>query len=533
MDFTLSKQQQMVQKMYREFAENEVKPLAKKVDAEEYFPKETVEKMGKLGMMGIYFPTEVGGAGGDVLSYVMAVEELSKVCGTTGVIVSAHTSLCAAPIYENGTPEQKAKYLPKLCSGEWLGAFGLTEPGAGTDAQGQQTIAKEDGDYWVLNGSKIFITNAGFADVFIVIAVTDNVLDKRGRPTKLCSAFIVERTDPGFSVGKAEDKMGIRGSSTCELIFEDCRIPKDRMLGVRGKGFQLAMATLDGGRIGIASQALGIAEGALEETVAYVKERKQFGRSISAFQNTQFELAEMKARVEAAKYLGITHHALDGVVTGVAVTAEQLQAAAGHIACGAGCDQLCLSSLDAVTNLLAVHCFLLLQSSSVDQILCSLNACLHLSQLELGVLECGNAAAELLALLDVSNGLFQSALGNAQSLRCDTDTAAVQSSHSQLEAAATHTQHTVSRDAAVLKDQLAGGRTADAHLVLSLTDGEARVGALHDKGGALLGGTAPPVSSSLLTPACVLLLFMKMVLPSRRQSICPSCAAVSGWVLSA
>ena len=197
--------------------------------------------MGKLGMMGIYFPTSVGGAGGDVLSYVMAVEELSKVCGTTGVIVSAHTSLCAAPIYENGTPEQKAKYLPKLCSGEWLGAFGLTEPGAGTDAQGQQTIAKEEDDCWVLNGSKIFITNAGFADVFIVIAVTDHVLDKKGRPTKLCSAFIVERTDPGFSVGKAEDKMGIRGSSTCELIFEDCRIPKDRMLGVRGKGFQLAI----------------------------------------------------------------------------------------------------------------------------------------------------------------------------------------------------------------------------------------------------------------------------------------------------
>ena len=303
MDFTLSKQQQMVQKMYREFAENEVKPLAKKVDAEEYFPKETVEKMGKLGMMGIYFPTSVGGAGGDVLSYVMAVEELSKVCGTTGVIVSAHTSLCAAPIYENGTPEQKAKYLPKLCSGEWLGAFGLTEPGAGTDAQGQQTIAKEEDDCWVLNGSKIFITNAGFADVFIVIAVTDHVLDKKGRPTKLCSAFIVERTDPGFSVGKAEDKMGIRGSSTCELIFEDCRIPKDRMLGVRGKGFQLAMATLDGGRIGIASQALGIAEGALERTVAYTKERKQFGKSISGFQNTQFQLADMATKVEAAKML--------------------------------------------------------------------------------------------------------------------------------------------------------------------------------------------------------------------------------------
>ena len=337
MDFTLSKQQQMVQKMYREFAENEVKPLAKKVDAEEYVPKETVEKMGKLGMMVIYFPTEVGGAGGDVLSYVMAVEELSKVCGTTGVIVSAHTSLCAAPIYENGTPEQKAKYLPKLCSGEWLGAFGLTEPGAGTDAQGQQTIAKEEDDCWVLNGSKIFITNAGFADVFIVIAVTDNVLDKRGRPTKLCSAFIVERTDPGFSVGKAEDKMGIRGSSTCELIFEDCRIPKDRMLGVRGKGFQLAMATLDGGRIGIASQALGIAEGALEETVAYVKERKQFGRAIAAFQNTQFELAEMKARVEAAKYLVYAaalkkQQAMDGAKVRYSVEAAQAKLIAARTA---------------------------------------------------------------------------------------------------------------------------------------------------------------------------------------------------------
>ena len=218
MDFTLSKQQLMAQKMYREFAENEVKPLAKQVDAEEYFPKETVEKMGKLGMMGIYFPTSVGGAGGDVLSYVMAVEEMSKVCGTTGVILSAHTSLCAAPIYENGTPEQKAKYLPKLCSGEWLGAFGLTEPGAGTDAQGQQTYAVEREDGWLLNGSKIFITNAGFADVFIIIAVTGTVVDKRGRKSKEISAFIVERTDPGFKVGKPEEKMGIRGSSTCVYI---------------------------------------------------------------------------------------------------------------------------------------------------------------------------------------------------------------------------------------------------------------------------------------------------------------------------
>ena len=305
MDFTLSKEQQLVQKMYQEFAQNEVKPLAQEVDEEERFPEETVKKMAKLGMMGIYFPKEVGGAGADVLSYVMAVEEMSKVCGTTGVIISAHTSLCAAPIFENGTPDQKAKYLPKLCSGEWIGAFGLTEPGAGTDAQGQQTYAvfDEETQEWVLNGSKIFITNAGFANVFIIIAVTGTVLDKKGRKAKEISAFIVERTDPGFSVGKHEKEMGIRGSSTCELIMEDCRIPKDRLLGVKGKGFALAMKTLDGGRIGIAAQALGIAEGALEETVAYVKERKQFGRSIAAFQNTQFELAEMKARINAAKYL--------------------------------------------------------------------------------------------------------------------------------------------------------------------------------------------------------------------------------------
>ena len=305
MDFTLSKQQQMVQKMYREFAENEVKPLAKKVDAEEYFPKETVEKMGKLGMMGIYFPTEVGGAGGDVLSYVMAVEELSKVCGTTGVIVSAHTSLCAAPIYENGTPEQKAKYLPKLCSGEWLGAFGLTEPGAGTDAQGQQTTAvlDESGENYILNGSKCFITNGNVADTFVVIAVTGKTVDKRGRSMKEISAFIVEKDDKGFSQGKHEKKMGIRGSSTCDLIFEDCVIPKDRMLGKKGEGFKIAMKTLDGGRIGIASQALGIGEGAVDEAVKYTKERVQFGRRLSQFQNTQFQLADMHTRTQAAQYL--------------------------------------------------------------------------------------------------------------------------------------------------------------------------------------------------------------------------------------
>ena len=305
MDLHLSREQEMLRKMYRDFAENEVKPLAEWVDENEAFPEETVKKMAKLGMLGIYFPKEYGGAGADVLSYAMCVEELSKVCGTTGVIVSAHTSLCAAPIYENGTEEQKQKYLPKLCSGEWLGAFGLTEPGAGTDAQGQQTVAvlDEKGENWILNGSKIFITNAGYANVFVIIAVTGITTDKRGRKKKEISAFIVERTDPGFSVGKHEKKMGIRGSSTCELIMEDCVIPKDRLLGKQGKGFAIAMKTLDGGRIGIASQALGLAEGAIEETIKYTQERVQFGKRLSQFQNTQFQLADMHAKTEAAKWL--------------------------------------------------------------------------------------------------------------------------------------------------------------------------------------------------------------------------------------
>ena len=305
MDFHLSKEQEMLRKLYRDFAENEVKDLAEEVDEEERFPMETVKKMAKLGMMGIYFPKEYGGAGADVLSYAICVEELSKVCGTTGVIVSAHTSLCAAPIFENGTEEQKQKYLPKLCKGEWIGAFGLTEPGAGTDAQGQQTTAvlDEKGENWILNGSKIFITNAGVADVFIIFAITGVKTDKRGRKSKEITGFIVERTDKGFSVGKHETKMGIRGSSTCELIMEDCVIPKDRILGKQGKGFGIAMKTLDGGRIGIASQALGLAEGAIEETIKYTGERVQFGRRISQFQNTQFQLADMYAKTEAAKYL--------------------------------------------------------------------------------------------------------------------------------------------------------------------------------------------------------------------------------------
>ncbi len=232
----------------------------------------------------------------------MCVEELSKVCGTTGVVVSAHSSLGADPIYMYGTEEQKQKYLVPLANGEKLGAFGLTEPGAGTDAQGQQTKAVLDGDEWVLNGSKCFITNGKEADIYIIIAVT-GIIEKRGRKIKEISAFIVEKGTPGFSFGTKEKKMGIRGSATYELIFEDCRIPKDNLLGQQGKGFGIAMHTLDGGRIGIAAQALGLAEGALEATIEYVKERKQFGRSIAQFQNTQFQLANMATKVEAAKLL--------------------------------------------------------------------------------------------------------------------------------------------------------------------------------------------------------------------------------------
>ena len=293
MDLKLDKEHLLLQQMYRAFAENEVEPVAADVDATEEVPMENVKKMARYGFFGIPFPKEYGGQGADYLAYAMAVEELSKKCATTGVIVSAHTSLCCAPIYENGTEEQKKKYLPDLLAGKKFGAFGLTEPGAGTDASGQRTTAVLDGDEYVLNGSKIFITNAGFADVFIVIAMTDRSKGNHG-----ISAFIVERGTPGFTVGEPEDKMGIRGSSTCELIFEDCRIPKENLLGREGKGFAIAMKTLDGGRIGIASQALGIAE-----TVKYTTERKQFGRRISQFQNTQFELADMKTTAEAAQLL--------------------------------------------------------------------------------------------------------------------------------------------------------------------------------------------------------------------------------------
>ena len=289
---------ELFETMVKDFAETEVKPLAHEIDEQERFPAETVEKMAEIGLLGINVPQELGGAGGDMKMYITAVEQISKACATTGVVLSAHTSLCVAPIMEYGTEEQRKKYIPKLASGEWLGAFGLTEPNAGTDAKNQQTIAVDKGDHYVINGTKIFITNGGKADVYVIFAMTDKSLGLKG-----ITAFIVEASTPGFSIGKKELKMGIRGSSTCELVFENMCVPKTNILGRIGEGYKIAMKTLDGGRIGIAAQALGIAEGALEETIKYVKERKQFGMAISRQQNTQFVIADLATKVQAAKML--------------------------------------------------------------------------------------------------------------------------------------------------------------------------------------------------------------------------------------
>lgn len=299
MNFQSTKEQEFVRKMVRSFAVGEVEPIAAEIDREHRFPTETVEKMARYGLLGVPFPKEYGGAGGDNVAYAITVEELSRVCASTGVICSAHTSLCGWPLYAYGTEEQKRKYLIPVARGHYLGAFGLTEPNAGTDAGGQQTRAIDKGDHWLLNGAKVFITNGGYADIFIVMAMTDKSRGTRGG----ISAFIVERSFPGFSIGKTEDKMGICASSTTELIFQDCIVPKENLLGQVGEGFKIAMATLDGGRIGIASQALGIAQGALDVTVDYMKSRKQFGRSISSFQALQFEIADMKTRIEAARLL--------------------------------------------------------------------------------------------------------------------------------------------------------------------------------------------------------------------------------------
>ena len=299
MDFRLTKEQAMMQKLCREFAVNEIEPIAADTDATEQYPWDLVHKLQKYGLLGIQFPKELGGSGGDTICYTIAIEEASRFCGTTGCILSSHATLCAWPIFKYGTPEQKEKWLRPLISGKKMGAFGLTEPNAGTDSAAQQTIAEkqEDGSY-IINGSKVFITGAGCAETYIVFAMTDNKLGNKG-----ISAFIMDINDPGFSIGKIEHKMGIRGSQTGELIFENVHLPADRLLGKENGGFKIAMTTLDGGRIGIASQALGIAQGALDQAIAYMKERVQFRKPLSSFQGLQWMVADMETNIEAARLL--------------------------------------------------------------------------------------------------------------------------------------------------------------------------------------------------------------------------------------
>ncbi|MDY6850173.1 MAG: acyl-CoA dehydrogenase [Thermodesulfobacteriota bacterium] len=300
MIFELTDEHKLMRQMVREFAEAEIAPGVAERDEEERFDRELMyDKLGELGLTGIVFPEKYGGAEADYLSYAIAVEELSRVCASTGVTLSAHLSLGANPIYLFGTEEQKQKYLVPLAEGSKMGAFGLTENSAGSDAGGTRTTATPDGDAWVLNGSKIFITNGGDAEIYVVFARSDKEAQKHHG----ISAFIVEKDTPGFSFGKKEQKMGIRSSPTMELVFDNCRIPAENLLGKEGSGFKIAMKTLDGGRIGIASQALGIAQGAFDAALAYSKERKQFGQTISDFQAVQFKLADMATEIEAARLL--------------------------------------------------------------------------------------------------------------------------------------------------------------------------------------------------------------------------------------
>lgn len=299
MKFQLTEEHEMIRKMVRDFAENEVAPTAAERDEEERFDREIFDKMAELGLTGIPWPEEYGGIGSDYLAYAIAVEELSRVCASTGVMLSAHTSLASWPIFKFGTEEQKQKYLRPLAKGEKIGAYCLTEPGSGSDAGGMRTTARLEGDHYVLNGSKIFITNGGEAEIYVVFALTDPEKRTRGGVT----AFIVEKDFPGFSVGKKEKKLGIRSSPTTEIIFEDCRVPVENVLGEIGEGFKIAMMTLDGGRNGIAAQAVGIAQGALDAAVAYAKERVQFGKPIAAQQGISFKLADMATSVEAARLL--------------------------------------------------------------------------------------------------------------------------------------------------------------------------------------------------------------------------------------
>ncbi|EEK76067.1 acyl-CoA dehydrogenase [Bacillus cereus] len=298
MHFKLSEEHEMIRKMVRDFAKNEVAPTAAQRDEEERFDRALFDQMAELGLTGIPWPEEYGGIGSDYLAYVIAIEELSRVCASTGVTLSAHTSLAGWPIFKFGTEEQKQKFLRPMAEGTKIGAYGLTETGSGSDAGGMKTIAKRDGDHYVLNGSKIFITNGGIADIYVIFALTDPESKQRGT-----SAFIVESDTPGFSVGKKESKLGIRSSPTTEIMFEDCRIPVENLLGEEGQGFKIAMQTLDGGRNGIAAQAVGIAQGALDASVEYARERHQFGKPIAAQQGIGFKLADMATDIEAARLL--------------------------------------------------------------------------------------------------------------------------------------------------------------------------------------------------------------------------------------
>jgi butyryl-CoA dehydrogenase len=298
MNFRLSEEHEMIRKMVRDFARNEVAPTAAERDEEERFDREIFDKMAELGLTGIPWPEEYGGIGSDYLAYCIAVEELSRVCASTGVTLSAHTSLAGWPIYKFGSEEQKQQYLRPMAEGKKIGGYGLTEPGSGSDAGSMRTTARREGDHYVLNGSKIFITNGGIADIYVVFALTDPTSKQKGT-----TAFIVESDFPGFSVGKKEKKLGIRSSPTTEIIFEECRVPVTNVLGEVGEGFKIAMMTLDGGRNGIAAQAVGIAQGALDAAVDYAKERQQFGKPIAANQGIGFKLADMATNIEAARLL--------------------------------------------------------------------------------------------------------------------------------------------------------------------------------------------------------------------------------------
>lgn len=299
-DFKLTNKQLLAKKLFAEFAEKEIKPLSKEMDETEVFNLELLEKMKKIGLMGIPYDKKYGGGGADIMTYAVAMEEISKVDASCGITMSVHNSLCCPCIADFGTEEQKEKYLRPLVNGTWSGCFSLTEPGAGTDASGAKTIAEktEDGKYYILNGQKVFATNGGFADVYVVFALTDKTKGPKGM-----SAFIVEKGTPGVIVGENIQRMGIRAASNVELAFVDCKIPAENLLGKEGKGYGIAMGALAGGRIGIAAQATGIAQGALNEAIKYSKERKQFGKPLSSFQHTQFQCVEMQTRIDAARLL--------------------------------------------------------------------------------------------------------------------------------------------------------------------------------------------------------------------------------------